>query len=123
MTTPDPKLEPHPYSLMFPPISGDDLIKLIEDIKKNGLQVPIKTFEAKILDGRSRYTACVELEKEGHPVEFKREYFTGDAKRCRRLCHQHERQASSSISLATCAYRCEAGNQHAWWRPVGKITD
>lgn len=34
-------------------------------------------FKAQILDGRSRYKACAELERDGHPVELKRELFSG----------------------------------------------
>jgi hypothetical protein len=85
MTTPEPKVDVkkvpeltlHPLCEIIPPCTETEFKELKEDIKKNGLQVPIKTFETKILDGRSRYNACVELEKEGHPVEFKREFFTG----------------------------------------------
>ena len=83
MTTPEPKadvkkvpeLTLHPLCEIIPPCTEAEFKELKEDIKKNGLQVPIKTFEAKILDGRSRYRACVELEKDGHLVEFKRELF------------------------------------------------
>jgi hypothetical protein len=85
MTTPEPKpdlkkvpeLTLHPLCEIIPPCTEAEFKELKEDIKRHGLQVPIKTFEARILDGRSRHRACVELEKEGHPVEFKREIFTG----------------------------------------------
>ena len=70
-----PDLALHPLCEIIPPCTDEEFKELKEDIKKNGLQVPIKTFEAKILDGRSRYRACVELEKDGHLVEFKRELF------------------------------------------------
>jgi hypothetical protein len=72
-----PELTLHALCEIIPPCTDAEFKELKEDIKKNGLQLPIKTFETKILDGRSRYKACVELEKEGHPVEFKREVFTG----------------------------------------------
>jgi hypothetical protein len=74
-----PDLTLHPLCEIIPPCTEEEFAELKEDIKTNGLQVPIKIFESKILDGRSRYQACVELEKDGHPVELKREYFTGDA--------------------------------------------
>jgi ParB-like chromosome segregation protein Spo0J len=92
MTTPAPKVETHsdlkkvptldlhPFCEIIPPCTEAQFKELKEDIKKNGLQVPIKTFETKILDGRNRYEVCVELENEGHPVEFKRELFLGGAK-------------------------------------------
>jgi hypothetical protein len=75
-----PELTLHPLCEIIPPCTATEFKELKEDIKTNGLQVPIKTFEAKILDGRSRHKACVELEQEGHPVEFKRETFLGSAK-------------------------------------------
>jgi hypothetical protein len=83
-TNPDLKMVPthdlHPFCEIIPPCTEAQFKELKEDIRKNGLQVPIKTFEAKILDGRNRYNVCVELENEGHPVEFKRELFLGNAK-------------------------------------------
>jgi ParB-like nuclease family protein len=75
-----PELTLHQLCEIIPPCTEAEFKELKEDIKTNGLQVPIKTFEAKILDGRSRHKACVELEREGHPVEFKRESFLGSAK-------------------------------------------
>jgi ParB family chromosome partitioning protein len=59
-----PKLTLHPLCEIIPPCTDKEFEELKEDIDKNGLQVPIKTFEAKILDGRSRYKACTELGKE-----------------------------------------------------------
>ena len=75
-----PELTLHPLCEIIPPCTEAEFKELKEDIKKHGLQVPIKTFEARILDGRSRYNVCVELENEGHPIEFKRELFLGGAK-------------------------------------------
>src|SRR5215472_4829385 len=75
-----PTLDLHPFCEIIPPCTEAQFKELKEDIRKNGLQVPIKTFESKILDGRNRYEICVELENDGHPVEFKREPFLGSAK-------------------------------------------
>jgi ParB-like chromosome segregation protein Spo0J len=53
-----PKLEPHAFSALFPPISDDDFGKLAADIKLNGLHQPIMRYQGKILDGNNRYRAC-----------------------------------------------------------------
>ena len=74
-----PDLALHPLCEIIPPCTDEEFKELKEDNKKNGLQIPIKIFENKILDGRSRHKACVELEKEGLSVEFRKEYFTGNA--------------------------------------------
>jgi ParB-like chromosome segregation protein Spo0J len=71
-----PELTLHPLCTLIPPCTEEEFKELKEDIKKNGLQVPIKLFEGKILDGRSRHMACVELEKEFYTVDFKAEDFT-----------------------------------------------
>jgi hypothetical protein len=61
----DRKLEPHPFSALFPPISGDDFNSLVADIKANGLLQPIVVYQGKILDGNNRYRACCEGSNEG----------------------------------------------------------
>jgi len=58
MTTPTRKLEPHPLSAIFPPISDEDFGKLAADIKLNGLHQVIVRYQGKILDGNNRYRAC-----------------------------------------------------------------
>jgi ParB-like chromosome segregation protein Spo0J len=52
------KLEPHPLSAIFPPISDEDFGKLAADIKLNGLHQAIVRYQGKILDGNNRYRAC-----------------------------------------------------------------
>jgi ParB-like chromosome segregation protein Spo0J len=72
-----PELQLHPFCEIVPPCTETEAAELKADIKANGLRLPIKMFESKILDGRSRYNACRELEAEGHPIELRREYFSG----------------------------------------------
>src|SRR5215510_5323708 len=54
-------LVPHPVALLFPELSPADYEALREDIRRNGVKVPILVHGGQILDGRHRYRACREL--------------------------------------------------------------
>jgi ParB family chromosome partitioning protein len=66
--TPTPKastkLEPHVLAELFPSMTVDELRALTTDICKYGLREPIVLYEGKILDGRSRYAACLAAGRE-----------------------------------------------------------
>ncbi len=68
----DKILKIHPFALMFPQMTDEEISALAKDIRKNGLVHPILMFEGKILDGRNRYLAC---QKAG--IKPKTENFTG----------------------------------------------
>ncbi len=55
------ELDFHPYSEIFPLITGEDFATLKANIRDRGQQTPILLFEGKILDGRNRYRCCLEL--------------------------------------------------------------
>lgn len=73
-------LEYHPYALVFPLMEGDAFTTLVEDIKENGLRESIMLFEGKILDGRNRYRALLELDHLFSPVTAPKMFvqFDGD---------------------------------------------
>jgi len=49
----------HPLADLFPQIEGRELEELVEDIRNNGLRVPIVLDrEGRLLDGRNRLRAC-----------------------------------------------------------------
>ena len=59
--TDDPfTLEFHPLANLFPLIDGPEFTELVEDVRVNGLRLPILVYEGKIIDGRNRYRACLE---------------------------------------------------------------
>jgi hypothetical protein len=75
LTESHPKYEYHPFSMVIPEFTGAGYESLKESIRERGLLVPIWLYEGKILDGRARYRACVELgiapafrECDGDPV-------------------------------------------------------
>lgn len=51
----------HPIANLFPLLEGEDCQKFKDDIRKNGLREPIVLHQGKILDGRNRYRACIDL--------------------------------------------------------------
>jgi N6-adenosine-specific RNA methylase IME4 len=55
----------HPFADVFPLIAGDEFDELVEDIRQNGVRDPIMLLDGKILDGRNRYRALIELHKTG----------------------------------------------------------
>jgi len=54
-------LEIHPACLILPEMDAEDFEKLKEDVSGFGLRHPIILYQGKILDGRHRYRACIEL--------------------------------------------------------------
>ena len=53
--------ELHELCKLFPPMPEDQFTALMQDISANGLRQPIVIHEGKILDGRHRYKACINL--------------------------------------------------------------
>lgn len=58
------RLEVHPIAEIIPAfISKEEQTALQDSIAARGQRVPIVLFEGKLLDGRARYLACLELDK------------------------------------------------------------
>jgi hypothetical protein len=60
----------HSASNVFPLMTGDEFARLVDDIKKNGLQTPIVRYQGKILDGRNRDRACRRAKRRPKFVEY-----------------------------------------------------
>lgn len=51
----------HDVANIFPMMSAEEFDELKRDIQANGQLMPIWVYESKIVDGRNRYQACVDL--------------------------------------------------------------
>lgn len=65
--------ETHPAADAFPMMDANRLNDLIDDIREHGLIEPVIIFEGKILDGRNRYKACLDLGIQPETKQFKGE--------------------------------------------------
>jgi N6-adenosine-specific RNA methylase IME4 len=52
----------HDLASIFPLMAEEEYQALVRDIERNGLLEPIWLYEGKIIDGRNRYRACLELQ-------------------------------------------------------------
>src|SRR5688572_746106 len=62
--------ECHPVAYLFPDMDEGEYEELKEDIKKNGVQMPVVTCQGKVADGRHRWRACNELGIKCPTVDF-----------------------------------------------------
>lgn len=53
--------EIHPVANMMPGLNDEEIKALTDSISENGQRMPILVYEGKIIDGRHRYWACMEL--------------------------------------------------------------
>lgn len=51
-------MEVHPTAELFPPMSDTEYVGLVEDIRANGLRVPLVRHRGVLVDGRNRLRAC-----------------------------------------------------------------
>lgn len=63
-------LPPHPLANGWPMMAGDQYAAFRDDIKANGLRLPVWLFEGKVLDGRNRLRVCREVGITPQFVEF-----------------------------------------------------
>ena len=107
-------MKSHEYADLFPMMGENEISRLSQDIKENGLSDSIITFEGKILDGRNRFKACQMVSIE--PV-FK-EYDGSDPLAFVISHNLHRRHLTESqramiaSSVATIRHGGERGNQY-----------
>lgn len=63
-------MEYHEIANIFPMMSEEEYKALLEDMRQNGQLEAIVVYEDKILDGRNRYKACLELGLKPKMVDF-----------------------------------------------------
>jgi len=78
------RYEDHEFAGLLPTTSDEDYHRIRDDIRANGQRVPIVLFQGRILDGRTRYKACIEL---GKPPMF--DIFRGSARDALRHVASH----------------------------------
>ncbi|MGA2956631.1 MAG: ParB N-terminal domain-containing protein [Thermodesulfobacteriota bacterium] len=65
-----PPIPFHEATSLLPFMDKKEYAALVENIRINGLQVPIVLYEGKIIDGRHRYMACIQAKREPRFVKW-----------------------------------------------------
>lgn len=92
------QLDIHAYSALFPPLDAEAFKGLAQDIQAHGLNEPILLYRGRVLDGRSRYQACLTAGIKPHFVEF---HGTEEEALCRVIsANLHRRHLTKSQAAA-----------------------
>jgi hypothetical protein len=92
----------HPIADVWPMMDEAKLQELADDIRKNGLLVPVWLYEGKILDGRNRCAACKIA-----GVEPKTKEYTGDEPTAFAVAMNDRRRHMNKGALAAVAAELE----------------
>lgn len=91
----------HPVANAFPLIDGQDFTDLVEDIRKHGQRHPCVKTGTQIIDGRNRYRACVELDRECEFTEWHGEGSLAELSASLNLHRRHlEKSQRSAAAVA-----------------------
>jgi hypothetical protein len=92
----------HPIADVWPMMDEAKLQELADDIRKNGLLVPVWLYEDKILDGRNRWAACKIA-----GVEPRTKEYTGDEPTAFAVAMNDRRRHMNKGALAAVAVELE----------------
>jgi len=110
--------EIHELAKLIPEMAETEYRELVSDIANNGLIEPITLYEGKILDGRHRYRACMEI---GLRPEYE-QFDGGDALQFVISKNLHRRHLTSSqlavVSLNVLPYLEEKAKERQAWTPT-----
>jgi hypothetical protein len=60
----------HPAADLFPLLEGDEFNALCKSIIERGLEKPIELYEGRVIDGRNRLRACLQMSAEPEFIEW-----------------------------------------------------
>ena len=110
--------ELHRVAEIFPPMNEEEFRVLLDDIRENGQQVPIVLHEGKVIDGRHRMKACLQLDIEPITEKFEGESplsFVISAN----LARRHLTSSQKSMIAAQLITTEHGSNQ---WGDKGEVT-
>jgi len=96
-------MEFHEAANLFPMMTGQEYIDLRDDIAANGLLEPIITLDGRILDGRNRYTACLDIGIHPELAEYSGEQSPIDYVISKNLHRRHLNETQRGIVAARLA--------------------
>jgi len=107
----------HDLCKLFPPMPEDQFNSLIDSIRDHGLLTPIMLHEGKILDGRHRYKACINLGIEPSFEEYEGEDALGYVIALN-LSRRHLDESQRAMIGARIANMKLGDNQHKEGGPI-----
>lgn len=110
----------HPYTEIWPLMSGEDFEKFKADIKANGLRMDVITYKGMVLDGRNRERAC---EAVGVTARYADAGVTTDAEALALVVSLNEHRRHLSVEQRAHAGMLLANIIHGHNRYAAKIID
>ena len=104
--------EVHPAAEIFPMMDDQSYAELREDIRKNGQQKWLVLWQGKLIDGRNRLKACLELEIEPQDSEISDEADPFDYVLSANLHRRHLTESQRAMVAARLAKLRMGANQH-----------